>query len=170
MKGNEFLAQAYPHDYASSALRGAIKQLGPGTQNPAFSHEACGMGATPIGGGCQKSHEPVFGLARSRENTFHEIVVERCKQDQKHPNLPKYLLHPQSDPTRKQLQESASYIKAENDLFESQKEHSWYGILNEEHKEVFASSTLEELRQETIQHIALGLRLIEAIDAGKVVI
>jgi len=99
---------------------------------------------------------------------YEEVNDERERQNKIHPELPEHLLQPGKDPTKEQIKKALEYIQAENNLAEAQKEHSWYGILYEELKEIFASDTKEELHNEIVQTISVLVRLDEAINEGKV--
>lgn len=99
---------------------------------------------------------------------FKKIREERYRQDKLHPSLPKYLLHPRTDPARGQFRLSMLNQQEINDAREKEGEHSWYGIMNEEEAEVFSAETLEELDAELVQSIALRVRLLEAIQSGLV--
>lgn len=104
----------------------------------------------------------------NREAIYAEIDAERERQDSIHPSLPKYILHPITDPVRSQFRLSTKSQQEINDTREKTGEHSWYGIMNEEEAEVFSASTTEELYTELIQSIALRVRLAEAIKSGLV--
>ena len=104
----------------------------------------------------------------SRETIFADVSKERDRQDNLHPQLPKYFLHPVTDPRRDQFKISAEYQQEVNDAREKAGEHSWYGIMNEEDAEVFSAETIEELDTELVQSIALRVRLLEALRNGLV--
>jgi hypothetical protein len=104
----------------------------------------------------------------NREAIFEAIDTERDRQDSLHPTLPKYLLHPITDPAIGQFRLSMKSQQEINDAREKTGEHSWYGIINEEEAEVFSAETTEELYTELIQSIALRVRLVEAIQSGLV--
>lgn len=95
------------------------------------------------------------------------IDAERARQDEKHPALPRFILGPH-DPTQAQFNVSAELQKEVNDRFEGYGAHSWYGIMNEESAEMFTAETIEELERELVQSIALGVRLLEEIRAGRI--
>lgn len=106
----------------------------------------------------------------SRETIFADVSKERDRQDNLHPQLPKYFLHPVTDPLPSQFKVSFGYQQKDNDEAESKGEHSWYGIMNEEEAEVFSAETIEELDTELVQSIALRVRLLEALRNGLVTI
>ena len=106
----------------------------------------------------------------SRETIFADVSKERDRQDSLHPKLPKYLLHPVTDPMPSQFKISFGYQQKDNDEAESKGEHSWYGVMNEEDAEVFSAETVEELDTELVQSIALRVRLLEALRNGLVTI
>lgn len=103
-----------------------------------------------------------------RSSIYDDVDKERERQDVVHPNLPKYFLHPVTDPTRSQFKVSMQFQKEDNDKAEANGEHSWYGIMNEEDAEVFSAETIEELETELIQSIALRVRLLEQVKAGNI--
>lgn len=104
----------------------------------------------------------------SRYDIYADVNEERARQDSLHPSLPKYLLHPITDPASGQFHLSMKSQQEINDSREKTGEHSWYGIMNEEEAEVFSAETVEDLYTELIQSIALRVRLIEAIQGGLV--
>lgn len=104
----------------------------------------------------------------SRSQIYDDINAERDRQGVIHPQLPKYLLHPVTDPMPSQFKISLEYQQKDNDEAEANGEHSWYGIMNEEEAEVFSAETIEELDTELVQSIALRVRLLEALRNGLV--
>ena len=96
------------------------------------------------------------------------VVDERIRQDEKHPKLPRYILHPTDDPRPSQFKFSKETQQKINDDREKEGEHSWYGIMNEEDAEIFSAETIEELDTELVQSIALRVRLLEALRNGLV--
>ena len=98
------------------------------------------------------------------------VVDERIRQDEKHPKLPRYILHPVDDPRPSQFRFSKETQQKINDEREKEGEHSWYGIMNEEDAEIFSAETVEELDAELVQSIALRVRLLEQVRAGLVTI
>ena len=96
------------------------------------------------------------------------VVDERIRQDEKHPKLPRYILHPTDDPRPSQFKFSKETQQKINDDREKEGEHSWYGIMNEEDAEIFSAETIEELDAELVQSIALRVRLLEALRNGLV--
>ena len=106
----------------------------------------------------------------TREEIFQDVERERERQDSNHPDLPKYLLHPELDPYRGQFHIAMVDQQGKNDILEAEGEHSWYGILNEEESETWSAKTIDDFYMELIQTIALRVRLAEAIKAGKVTI
>ena len=105
---------------------------------------------------------------------FEEICAEREKQNLKHPELPKYFLHPFVDPTPEQIKRSRLFQQEENDGLELAGEHSWFGIDREEFYEKYADikkdtdMTKEDwlkVRAETIQSAAIQFRMLEHIDS-----
>ena len=104
----------------------------------------------------------------SRSQIYDDIDYERDRQDAIHPQLPKYFLHPVTDPMPSQFKISFGYQQKDNDEAESKGEHSWYGIMNEEEAEVFSAETIEELDTELVQSIALRVRMLEALRNGLV--
>jgi hypothetical protein len=114
---------------------------------------------------CQKYDKYESGIL---DFIFDEVREERKRQDIDHPKLPKYFLHPRLDPDLERLEKDLIGVKDNNDRLEDIGEHSWCGIILEEHLEALTSITLEELREEYIQNIAVGVRIVQAIDEGKV--
>ena len=106
----------------------------------------------------------------ARERIYHEVNAERDRQEAFHPDLPKYLLHPELDPMGYQFHVAMDDQQTKNDELEKFGEHSWYGILNEEESETWSAKTIDDFYMELIQTIALRVRLAEAIKAGKVTI
>ena len=104
----------------------------------------------------------------SRSQIYDDINAERDRQDVIHPQLPKYILHPIFDPTKKQFRLTTQIRQEANNLREGAGDHSWYGVLNEEDGEVFSAETIEELDTELVQSIALRVRLLEALRDGLV--
>lgn len=98
------------------------------------------------------------------------VIAERVRQDEKHPVLPKYILHPTDDPRPSQFKFSKETQQKINDERERESEHSWYGIMNEEDAEIFSAETIEELDAELVQSIALRVRMLEQVRAGLVTI
>ena len=90
------------------------------------------------------------------------IFAEREKQDIKHPNLPKYFLHPITDPCKEHLKMATVYMKQDNDLAEEKLEHSWYSIMREELYESFCETEQEKINDEVIQLAALCYRYLES--------
>lgn len=103
-----------------------------------------------------------------RETIFSDVSKERDRQDVIHPQLPKYILHPITDPMGSAFRLAMKSQQEVNDAREKAGEHSWYGILNEEEAEVFSAETLEDLDTELIQSIALQVRMLEALRNGLV--
>jgi hypothetical protein len=101
---------------------------------------------------------------------FNEITVERARQDLLHPIIAKYLLHPTVDPQRSQILESLINMQGENDRLEEINEASWYGVLYEEMKEIFSADNTKDLYHETIQTIAVLVRMLQSIKDGDIVI
>ena len=106
----------------------------------------------------------------SLETIFQDITQERARQELVHPEIPVFLLHPNCDPQRVQIQESLRRLQQENDTMESSGQHSWYGIAYEELKEVFSAVTVEELYKEAIQAASVYIRLAQAVKGGEVAI
>ena len=101
---------------------------------------------------------------------IYSIGAERIRQDEKHPKLPRYILHPTDDPRPSQFEFSKETQQKINDDREKEGEHSWYGIMNEEDAEIFSAETIEELDAELVQSIALRVRMLEQVRAGLVTI
>ena len=92
---------------------------------------------------------------------FDEVLQERARQNEKHPVNPKYLLHPESDPTSAQIEASLAWRRTDNDKAEAKGEHSYFAIIGEEYREIFTTKTRDERHIEIVQAIALLVRLDE---------
>ena len=92
---------------------------------------------------------------------FDEVLAERSRQNEKHPVSPKYLLHPESDPTIGMIETSLEWRRKDNDAAEEKGEHSYFAIIGEEFREIFTAKTREERHIEIVQAIALLVRLDE---------
>ena len=100
---------------------------------------------------------------------YKDIQAERLRQNEKHPILPPYFLHPKADPLPAAFGYAENKAKEDNDAMEAKGQHSWYGIIREELYEVFSESgdtveSLTKMRAEAVQGAALYVRLIEQID------
>ena len=90
-----------------------------------------------------------------------EINAERGRQDAKHPALPRYLLNPEYEPKPSDIEASLIWRRKDNDALEAKGEHSWFGIIGEEYREIFTAKTKAERRTEAIQTIATLVRMLE---------
>jgi len=99
---------------------------------------------------------------------FQDITNERARQEEKHPELPLFLLHPNIDPQMCQILESLRRLQQENDSMETEGQHSWYGIAYEELKEVFSASDTDSLYTEVIQAASVYVRIAQAIKDGNI--
>jgi hypothetical protein len=92
---------------------------------------------------------------------FEEVQTELTRAREKHPVNAKYLLHPETDPTVSQLENSLVWRRKDNDTAESMGEHSHFAIIGEECREIFTAKTKEERHIEIVQAIATLVRLDE---------
>ena len=96
---------------------------------------------------------------------YEEILFERINQDAKHPHLPRYILHPDSQYEKVySIRHRLEKVREENNRRELEDCESWYGICTEELLEAFAERNVKKMRAELIQSIALQVRMVEMID------
>lgn len=100
---------------------------------------------------------------------YEEILFERINQDAKHPRLPRYILHPDSQYEKLySIRHRLEKVREENNRREHEGDESWYGICTEELLEAFAERNVKKMRAELIQSIALQVRMIEMIDRDRI--
>lgn len=103
------------------------------------------------------------------ERILDDVSKERERQEKLHHDLPKYIRHPVAYSEQVfNISESLKYMLDRNGKREEQHEESWYGICMEELLEVFAEEDIERIRGELVHSVAIQMRMIEAIDSGKI--
>jgi hypothetical protein len=93
-----------------------------------------------------------------------DILTERGRQDRKFPN--QSALRDDGHMTPRQAESFADHWKVSNDYDTHRGQPNWFGIFMEEFYEAFAEEDQDLFRQELVQALAVGFRILNNNDFG----
>jgi uncharacterized coiled-coil protein SlyX len=96
------------------------------------------------------------------------IARERNRQDEIHPEHPRYLCNPNDWKEHlNHLTKKLMEVRAENEKREATGKESWYGVMLEELLEIVTETNMRDMEKEAVQLAALCVRFVEELRTVK---